>query len=77
MVFLIDMRESQDIERARKELNAKVVFVKNDNVSMITSNYADAGVFDISYDILIDNSNSLEELKIKAQDFINAYVKEN
>lgn len=75
MVFLVDMREPQDIERARKELNAKVVFIKNSNVPIINSNYADAGVFDINYDIEIDNSGTLDDLKEKAEDFINKYIK--
>lgn len=76
MVFLVDMREPQDIERARKELNAKIVFVKNSNVPIINSNYADAGVFDINYDIEIDNSGTLDDLKDKAKDFIDKYIKE-
>lgn len=75
MVFLVDMREPQDIERARKELNAKVVFIKNSNVPIINSNYADAGVFDINYDIEIDNSGTLDDLKEKAEDFIYKYIK--
>ena len=75
MVFLVDMREPQDIERARKELNAKVVFIKNSNVPIINSNYADAGVFDINYDIEIDNSGTLDDLKDKARDFIDKYIK--
>ena len=76
MVYLVDMREPQDIERARKELNAKVVFIKNLNVPIINSNYADAGVFDINYDIEIDNSGTLDDLKDKAKDFIDKYIKE-
>lgn len=75
-VFLIDMREVKDIERARKELNAKIVLIKNNNISNITSNDADAGVFDISYDIEIDNSGSLDDLRNKAIDFIDKYIKE-
>ena len=75
MVFLVDMREPQDIERARKELNAKIVFVKNSNVPIINSNYADAGVFNINYDIEIDNSGTLDDLKDKARDFIDKYIK--
>lgn len=75
MVYLVDMRETQDIERARKELGARVVFVKNSNVPIINSNYADAGVFDIIYDIEIDNSGTLDDLKEKAKDFIDKYIK--
>lgn len=74
-VFLVDMREPQDIARARQELDAKVVFVKNTNVPVISSNYADAGVFDIVYDIEIDNSGTLDDLKDKAKDFIDKYIK--
>ena len=75
MVYLVDMRETQDIERARKELDAKIVFIKNSNVPIINSNYADAGVFNINYDIEIDNSGTLDDLKDKAKDFIDKYIK--
>lgn len=75
MVYLVDMREPQDIGRARKELGAKVVFIKNLNVPIINSNYADAGVFNINYDIEIDNSGTLDDLKEKAEDFIDKYIK--
>lgn len=75
-VFLIDMRELSDIERARKELNASIVLINNENVEQIKSNNADANVYNISYDIVIDNSGSLDELKDKAQYFVNKYIKE-
>ena len=74
-VVFIDMREMKDISRAIKELNAKTVFVSNLNVTNVLSNEADANVFDIEYDIVIDNSGTLDDLKEKAIDFINKYIK--
>lgn len=73
-LLLIDIREPNEIERAKKEFNAITVLIKNDNVKHITSNMADANVFDYDYDYVIDNSGSLEELEEKAKWFVNEVV---
>ncbi len=55
-ILCIDMREKHQIERAKNDFGAKSVLVVRDSVKHITSNIADAGVFDINYDYVIDNS---------------------
>lgn len=70
-LLLIDIREPLEIERAKKEFDVITVLVKNDKVKQITTNMADAGVFDYNYDYVIDNSGTLVELKEKAEWFVN------
>lgn len=69
-LFCIDMRESEQIKRAKEEFNAKTVLIVRDNIKHITSNTADAGVFDMNYDYTIENNGSLEDLKLKAEKFV-------
>lgn len=70
-LLLIDIREPLEIERAKKEFDAITVLIKNDKVKQITTNMADAGVFNYNYDYVIDNSGTLAELKKKAEWFVN------
>ena len=69
-LLCIDMREKEQIERARQEYGAKSVLVRRDSIPHITSNMADAGVFDITYDYYIDNNGTIEELNEKAYKLI-------
>lgn len=68
--LLIDIREPQEIERARKEFSAITVLVENDNVKHITSNISDGSVFDYEYDFVVDNSGSLEDLEDEVKRFL-------
>lgn len=70
-ILCIDMREKEQIERAKKEFNAKTVLVTRTSVPQITSNIADAGVFDLQYDYHIRNDGSLDDLQEKARKFID------
>lgn len=45
----------------------------NDNVKGIYSNHADARVLEYNYDIVIDNSGTLEDLEIIAKDFVEKW----
>lgn len=76
-ILCIDMREKNQIEKAIKEFNAETVLVRRDSVKHITSNIADAGVYDIEYDYIIDNNGSIEDLKNTAETFLRKlYEKE-
>lgn len=72
--IFIDMREEKDILRAKQELNAITILIKNNNVENILTNNADANVFNMEYDIVIDNSGTIEDLKLKAKQFIDNYI---
>ena len=73
MFLFIHIREPEEIERAKNEFNAKTVLVWNKNVSLINSNHADANVYDYTYDVLIDNSGTLEELEHEAERFVKRW----
>lgn len=69
MLFL-HIREPEEIERAAKAFSAKTILITRDQVKHITSNMADENVFNYDYDIVIDNSGTLDDLKAKAKGFI-------
>lgn len=68
-LFLM-VREPDEIERVKQEFNAVTLLIVRDSVSPIVSNYADAGVHDYSYDYIIDNSGTVEDLKVAADMFL-------
>jgi hypothetical protein len=76
-VMFIDIREPNEIERAKIEFGAKTILIKNDRVAPITSNMADANVNNYNYDIVIENNGTLADLRETVQKFVNAHVKEN
>ena len=60
-ILLIDIREPKEIEKAKKAFGAKTILIKRNNVKSITSNMADAGVFDYDYDFIIENNGTLDD----------------
>lgn len=76
-MLFIHIREPEEVIRASKEFNAYTILVKRDSVKQITSNMADANVYNCNYDIIIDNNGTLEELKEKAEMFVNDYKNNN
>lgn len=68
-VLIIDIREPEEIERAKKEFHAKTILVENDRVEHITSNMADANVFNYKYDFVIQNNGTLEEFRDAVRQF--------
>lgn len=61
-LLCIDMRACSQIQRAQKEFNAKAVLVVRDSVTPITSNTADADVYNMVYDYVVDNNGDQEHL---------------
>jgi hypothetical protein len=74
-IFCIDMREKKDIDRLVKQFGAKKVLVTRDSVKQVTSNIADAGVYEVDYDYFIHNDGTIEDLDNKAKELI--YLLEN
>ena len=68
--LFLHIREPEEIERAKRIFNAKTILIKRDSVEHITSNMADANVFNYSYDIVINNNEGIEELEDKAYSFV-------
>lgn len=75
-VLLIDIREPEEIQRAREIFDAITVFIKNDNVKHITSNPADANVENYEYDFYIENNGTLEEFEQNIRQFYYKILKE-
>ena len=74
-VVFIMSREPEEISRFEKELGAKSILIRRNAVEFNEqSNHADSEVLNHKYHYIIDNNDTLEELKIKAQEFCN-YIK--
>ena len=74
-VVFIMSREPEEISRFEKELGAKSILIRRNAVEFNEqSNHADSEVLNHKYHYIIDNNGTLEELKIKAQEFCN-YIK--
>ena len=75
--IFVCIREKSDIDSLQKhfpDLKILKVLIKNDNIKQITSNRADANVFNMDYDIVIDNSGSMDTLMLKAIQFYFNHV---
>jgi dephospho-CoA kinase len=62
-VMLIDIREPKEIERAKVAYGAKTILIKNDRIPFISSNMADAGVYNYTYDYILENNGTLEDFR--------------
>jgi tRNA U38,U39,U40 pseudouridine synthase TruA len=69
-ILFIHIREPEFIDRIKKVFNAKTLLVKNKNVPKIQSNDADANVDKYSYDYVINNDGTLDELKEIVKEFL-------
>ena len=76
-VVFIMSREPEEISRFEKELGAKSILIRRNAVEFNEqSNHADSEVLNHKYHYIIDNNDTLEELKIKAKEFCNYIKKE-
>lgn len=76
-ILLIDIREPEEIERAKKEFGAKTILILNDRVKQISSNMADANVYDYNYDFVIENNGTLDDFKKTVENFANFLANKN
>ena len=75
-VMLIDIREPEEIERAKTVFGAKAILIENNNVKHISSNMADANVYNYKYDYVIQNNGTLEEFKENIEKFYRSILEE-
>lgn len=69
--LFVHCREPQEIQKFKDRLNAFTVLIRRESVeSNKQSNHADSNVFEFKYDCEIDNNGSLENLKNKADGFV-------
>lgn len=69
-IIFINAREPHNIEYYKQKYGALTILVENPNTAIVTGNHADDGVYDYPYDIWIENSNTLEDLKDAAKLFL-------
>lgn len=70
-VLLIDVREPEEIRKlCNKYKDVKTILIKRNSVKTITSNMADAGVFNYNYDFVIENNGTVDEFKNVVKKFV-------
>lgn len=76
-LLFIDAREPKDIERIKREFNAKSVLIHRDEVvGQELSNHADSNVYKTAYDYIIYNNADLNNLKESAIVFLEEALQE-
>ena len=70
-VMFICVRKPEDIDRLKRMFDAKTILVVRDSVEHITSNDADASVFDYTYDKIIYNNGTLNDLENTVRKFLS------
>lgn len=69
----IDAREPEDIKRLQEKFNCQsILIIRGEKKNY--GNHADDLVFSIPYDIQINNSGTLEDLRRSAALFVNSYL---
>lgn len=76
-LLFLHIREPEEIKRAVLEFNAKTILIKRNDVEHITSNMADANVYDYEYDYVIENNGSINDLDNKAIEFVNLLMEKS
>lgn len=70
-ILFICAREKEDIEKIVSEFGAKTILITRESVEHITSNIADANVFDNKYDYKIKNDGDISDLRNAVLNFLN------
>lgn len=70
--LFIHSREPEEIERFKEEYGAVTVLVDRQEVKGEQSNHSDADVMNYSYDYIINNNSTLEDLQAQAATFIES-----
>lgn len=68
--LFLHIREPEEIERAKVAFGAKTVLVMRDSIKQVTSNMADANVYNYAYDFTIYNNGTLDDLRKEAKGFL-------
>ena len=73
-IFVVDVREPEEIDRLVKATKAFTIFIENNRVPSITSNAADANVENYKYDFVIQNNGTLEDFEGNIKLFIEVLM---
>ena len=74
VVMLIDIREPAEIEKAKTVFGAKTILIENKNVKTISSNMADANVFNYTYDYTVKNNGTLDDFRENVEEFVSTVI---
>ena len=69
-IMVVNAREPHNIEYYQNKYNARAVIVTNPNTVKIQGNHADENVDNYDYDVVINNSGTLEDLRKTAKWFL-------
>ena len=73
-IFVVDVREPEEIDRLVKATKAFTIFIENNRVPSITSNAADANVENYKYDFVIQNNGTLSDFEDNIKLFIEVLM---
>ena len=74
VIMLIDIREPTEIEKAKTAFGAKTILIENKNVKTISSNMADANVFNYTYDYTVKNNGTLDDFRGNVEEFVSTVI---
>ena len=74
VIMLIDIREPAEIEKAKTAFGAKTILIENKNVKTISSNMADANVFNYTYDYTVKNNGTLDDFRENVEEFVSTVI---
>lgn len=69
-LMFIHIREGYEIDKVKKLLPIKTLLITNPNIELIISNDSDKKVTEYKYDYYIDNNGTIDDLRLKALDFV-------
>lgn len=75
-IVFVDAREAEDIDRLKEDFNAITVLVERKGLLESYGNVADDNVYNYSYDYVIENNGTLEDLNAAALTFYEAITNE-
>lgn len=73
-IIFVNAREPHNITYYQEKYSAISVLVKNPSVPQVQGNHADENVDNYNYNIVINNSGSLEDLKEKAKCLLTNFI---
>jgi len=74
-ILFVDSREPDELARFKDNFDCITVLITSNRVKHITTNMADANVYDFNYDYLIENNGSLQDLEDSASTFLSEIFK--
>lgn len=74
LIVFIHCREPKEIDKLKKLIGARTLYISADKrIKQDFTNHADANTKNYHYDYYIDNNDTIEELKVKAHDFVEIF----